>query len=308
MAPALAVLLVALTAARDLLATPASPDANPFLTPSPPDPDDLMPLPAEQVPRASEELMALASGPRPTDDDLMPIAGERELPLVHGGFAAPAAWLALWRGDAWICWDAELPACWQRLELTGLVDLSALRAEFVDRSTLVLGDRSEATWQVVRGDPGPRPVAWSTTPRQSPRTLACGPAGALPIADDGGLRFAARPCPEARDGGDTCVYPGRSLRLHRPQPLRLRLDLELRGLTDWRLHPGLGTTTSGVQLLALLAIGLDPAAWIQQRRERADLHAQARPGLRALPPPRSRGPLVAAEREALRTAVCGAAP
>ncbi|MBK7825779.1 hypothetical protein [Nannocystis sp.] len=301
MAPALASLLVALTAARDLPTTPA---ASSSLTKSPNHSNDPTSLPTESpVPGSSEELMALASGP----DELMPSAAERELPLVHGGFAAPTAWLALWRGDAWICWDAELPTCWQRLELTGIVDLSSLRAEFVDRSTLVLGDRSEATWQVVRGDPGPRPVAWSTTPRQSPRALACGPAGALPIADDGGLRFIARPCPEARDGGDTCVHPGRSLRLHRPQPLRLRLGLELRGLADWRLHPGLGTTTTGVQLLALLAIGLDPAAWIQQRRERADLHAQARPGLRALPPPRSRGPLVAAEREALRTAVCGVA-
>ena len=272
MAPALASLLVALTAARDLLATPTAPDADPFLiTPPPPDPG-------------------------------------RELPLVHGGFTAPTAWLALWRGDAWICWDAELPACWQRLELTGLIDLTSLRAEFVDRSTLVLGDRSEGTWQVTRGDPNPRPAGWSPTPRQSPRTHACSPAGALPIASNGGLHFAARPCPEATDGGGTCVHPGRSLRLGRPQPMRLRLILELRNLSDWRLHPGLGTTTTGIQLLAHLAVGLDPAAWIRQRRERADLHAQARPGLRALPPPRSRGPLLAAEREALRTAICGATP
>ena len=51
------------------------------------------------------------------------LPGEHELPLVHGGFAAPTAWLALWRGDAWVCWDLADHPCWQRLDLAGQVDL-----------------------------------------------------------------------------------------------------------------------------------------------------------------------------------------
>lgn len=235
------------------------------------------------------------------------LPGEHELPLVHGGFAAPTAWLALWRGDAWVCWDLADHPCWQRLDLAGQVDLPALRAEFVDRSTLVLGDRSDTTWLIVRGDPLPRRVAWTNTPRQSPQGHACSPAGPLPIADDSGLRPVDRPCPEARATRDTCAHPGHRLRLRRPHPLRLRLALELQTRRDWRVHPDL-SATSGVQLIAFLAIGLDPAGWILQRRERADLQAQARPGLRALPLPQTRGPLRASERQALRAAICGGAP
>ena len=182
-----------------------------------------------------------------------------------------------------------------------------LRAEFVDRSTLVLGDRSDTTWLIVRGDPLPRRVAWTNTPRQSPQSHACSPAGPLPIADDSGLRPVDRPCPEARATRDTCAHPGHRLRLRRPHPLRLRLALELQTRRDWRVHPDL-SATSGVQLFAFLAIGLDPAGWILQRRERADLQAQARPGLRALPLPQTRGPLRASERQALRAAICGGAP
>jgi hypothetical protein len=234
-------------------------------------------------------------------------ASARELPLVHGGFAAPTAWLALWRGDAWVCWDLATPSCWQRLDLAGQLDVPALRAEFLDRSTLVLGDRSDTTWLIARGDPLPRRVAWTTTPRQSPQSHSCSPAGPLPIADDSELGSVDRPCPEAREHRDTCFHPGHSVHMRKPQPLRLRLGLEVQARSNWRVRPDL-SAGNGIQLVAVVAIGLDPAGWVLQRRERADLQAQARPGLRALPLPQSRGPLLAAERLALRAAMCGGEP
>ena len=240
-------------------------------------------------------LSALASAPHPLDD---------AIPAVHGGFAAPTAWLALWRGEAWICWEPRAD-CWQRLELAGLVDLASLRAEFVDRSALVVGDRSETTWLIVRGDPSPRPAAWTTTPRNSPRVHACGPAGDLPVADPEGLRRAA--CADVPDEDRLCVRPGVRLRLRRASPLRLRVGFAVQ-TREHRQALGVdAATTSGVQVLAIVGVGLDVGAWIQQRRERADLHAQARPGLRALPAPRSRGPLAHAERQALGAAICGGA-
>lgn len=230
--------------------------------------------------------------------------GPDPLPLVHGGFAAPSAWLALWRGEAWVCWEAGVDGCWQRLELAGVVDLATVRAEFVDRSGLILGDRSEITWLIVRGDPQPQTPTWTAIPRQSPRTHDCGPAELLPIADDDALRFVPRPCAEAPGATQLCVHPGRRLRLRPASALHLRVGLELRALDDWRL-PELGLTmATGMQLLATVGVGLDPAAWIGQRRERADLQAQARPAVRALPPPRSSGPLAAAERQALRAVIC----
>ena len=48
----------------------------------------------------------------------------------------------------------------------------------------VIGDRSDTTWLIARGDPLPRRVAWTTTPRQSPQSHSGSPAGPLPIADD----------------------------------------------------------------------------------------------------------------------------
>jgi hypothetical protein len=247
-------------------------------------------------------ILALVRGviPTPPGDSL---------PLVHGGIAAPGAWLALWRGDAWVCWDAPDPRCWQRLDLAGTIDLPTLRAAFVDPSTLVLGDTSDGAWWIVRGDPSPRPAAWATIPREVPQTHACGPSGPLPIADREHLSFLARPCPEAASEQFVCARPPRPLHLRRPGMLRLRLGLELRARERWRDLgvPG-GATTTGLQILAVLQIGLDPLRFGAQRRERADLQAQARPALRALPAPRSRGPLLAAERQALRAAVCGGSP
>jgi hypothetical protein len=238
-------------------------------------------------------LSALASAPHPLDD---------AIPAVHGGFAAPTAWLALWRGEAWICWDPGGER-WQRLELAGVVDLASLRAEFVDRSTLVVGDGGDATWLIARGDPTPRIAAWTTTPRHSPRVHACGPAGDLPVADATGLRRKACVATSAQR---LCVRPGRPLRLRPASPLRVRIGFAVQAGQRWQTQD-LATTNTGVQLLAIVDIGLDVAAWIQQRRERADLQAQARPDLRALPPPRSRGALASAEDQALAAALCGGA-
>ena len=239
-------------------------------------------------------LMSLMHEPLPDRHD--------DLPAVHGGFAAPNAWLALWRGEAWVCWDASASACWQRLELAGVVDLPTLRAEFVDRSTLVVADRTEDVWLIVRPDPTPRPTTVAA-PRYSPRAFGCGAAGVLPVADAGALGFVA--C-DAPPGDALCVRPGRSMPLRPASPLRLRVGLELRALTDWRM-PGQATAVAtGVQLLATIGVGLDPG-WTSHRRERAELQAQARPALRALPAPRSRGPLIAGERQALRAVVCGGA-
>jgi len=226
-----------------------------------------------------------------------------DLPAVYGGFAAPGAWLALWRGDAWVCWDASASGCWQRLELAGVVDLPTLRAEFVDRSALIVADRTEGTWLIVRPDPTPRPTRAATTPRHSPRAFGCGAAGVLPIADADGLGFVA--C-DAPPGDALCVRPGRRMPLRPASPLRLRVGLELRALGDWRMPGQAVSAATGVQLLATIGVGLDPG-WTSQRRERADLQAQARPVLRALPAPRSRGPLITGELEALRVVVCGGA-
>ncbi len=231
----------------------------------------------------------------------VPEPGARDgVQAVDGGSAAPAAWLALWRGEAWVCWDAGTPSYWQRLELAGIVDVATLHAEFVDRSTLVLGDSSTATWLIVRPDPTPRVAAWSTTPRRSPQTFGCGPSGVLPVADDAGLRLVTCDAPVTTQ----CVHPGRPLRLRPVSPLRLRIGLELRALDRW--STGVATSrTTDVQLLATVAVGLDVIGWVSQRRERDDLRAQARPGLRALPTPRSRGPLLATEHRALSAVVCG---
>jgi len=253
--------------------------------------------------RTMQLALILAFVTAPTEVLVTP--PDDSLPLVHGGFAAPGAWLALWRGDAWVCWDAPDPRCWQRLDLAGTIDLPTLRAAFVDPSTLVLGDGSDGAWWIVRGDPGPRSAAWTTIPRESPQTRACGPNGPLPVAGRERLGFVVRPCPEAADERFMCVRPPRPLPLRRPGMLRLRVGLELRARERWRElgAPGAPVTT-GLQLLAVLQVGLDPLRFSAQRRERADLQAQARPILRALPAPRSRGPLRAAERQALRAAVC----
>jgi hypothetical protein len=169
----------------------------------------------------------------------------------------------------------------------------------------VLGDGSDGAWWIVRGDPGPRPAAWTTIPRESPQTRPCGPHGPLPVAGRERLGFLVRPCPEAASEPFVCARPARPLQLRRPGMLRLRIGLELRARERWRDLgiPG-AAATSGLQLLAVVQIGLDPLRFAAQRRERADLQAQARPTLRALPAPRSRGPLRAAERQALRDAVC----
>lgn len=223
-----------------------------------------------------------------------------QLRTIHGGRAAPGAWLALWRGDAWVCWRPG-PGCWQRLELAGVVDVALLRAEFTGLAALVLGDRSETTWRIDQGDPTPRPATGN--PTGSPQVHACGPDGALPIAEDGGgLSLALVPCAEAPAGESVCVSPGRGAAVRPVVPVRVRLGLELRVQDAWSRTTG-PTATTGMAVLATLSLGW--SGGFAHRRERADLQAQARPGLRTLPALRSRGPLAAAEREALAAVLCG---
>ena len=133
-------------------------------------------------------ILAFVTGPAEVTTPRV-LEPDDPLPTVHGGFAAPLAWLALWRGDAWVCWDAPDPRCWQRLDLAGTNDLPTLRAAFVDGG--------DATWWIVRGDPGPRLATWTAIPRETPQPRACGPVGALPSAGREHLGFIARPCPAA---------------------------------------------------------------------------------------------------------------
>lgn len=240
---------------------------------------------------------ALASGSASRASD----ASSEPLALIDGGRAAPGAWLAIWRGEAWVCWRAGA-GCWQRLDLLGVVDVGLLRAEFTGPTSVVLGDGSAATWRIDEGDPLPR--AALANPVASPRPYACGPTGALPVVRAGGLGFAAAPCPETSAGQHLCVARGRGGGVRPVAGLRVRLGLELRREEAWQRTTGAQATT-GFAILAILGLGWDSGS--QLRRERADLQAQARPALRTLPALRSRGPLAAAEREALTSVLCGGA-
>ena len=69
-------------------------------------------------------ILAFVTGPAEVTTPRL-LEPDDPLPTVHGGFAAPLAWLALWRGDAWVCWDA--PGLSLRLVATGAP--AALAAE-----------------------------------------------------------------------------------------------------------------------------------------------------------------------------------
>ena len=287
--------LLAVTFGRDLPA-PAGPGSSP-----PPPPLNFGPTSASPSPRfhgPSAGSASPAAAPRVVAD----ASSSEPLALIDGGRAAPGAWLAVWRGEAWVCWNPG-PGCWQRLDLLGKVDVGLLRAEFTGPTSVVLGDRSEATWRIDRGDPIPRTAL--ANPVGSPRPYACGPIGPLPVVGAGGLGFVAAPCPEAAAGPHLCVARGRGDNVRPVAGLRVRLGLELRREEAWQRTAGAAATT-GFAMLAILGLGWDSGS--QLRRERADLQAQARPAVRTLPALRSRGPLAAAEREALTSVLCGGAP
>ena len=306
-------LLLALLAGRDL---PGGATPKPAPPPAPPARRVPPPL-ASPVHAIGSVPPALAAGPTAAPPPIVEaspasppvvattapadLSSAEQLTLLHGGHAAPDAWLALWRGDAWVCWRPA-PDCWQRLDLLGSVDVGLLRAEFTGPSSLVLGDRSEATWRIDQGDPTPRPA--QANPTAGPRQYACGPAGPLPVVADGHLRFTARPCVATALDAHLCVSRARGGSTRPVAGLRVRVGLELRILEDWQQSDGAAAAT-GFTLLALLGLGWDSG--VQLRRERADLQAQARPGLRTLPALRSRGPLAAAERDALVAVLCGGA-
>ena len=88
-------------------------------------------------------LAALVAEPSPPPRD--------DVPAVDGGLAAPGAWLADWRGEAWVCWEAGAPACWQRLELAGVVA--------VDLQDPVIGRAASTKERYVRDISGTGPVA-----------------------------------------------------------------------------------------------------------------------------------------------------
>ena len=231
--------------------------------------------------------------------------------VLHGGRAAPHAWLAVHRGALWICWDdgarrgALDPDCWRRIELPpGAVDPRELRAVFLDAATALLRGPDERALQIARGDPAAQPAelaAEHVEPRGRPATLACSTIGHVPIFIRGRWAWRDAPCP-AEAG--SCVAPPTLPRLRRPIGVELWFDLELR--TRERRGADAATEASaGAELVAGFGAAFDPAGWFARRLAWQELQVSRRPQLRDLPALRSTGPLAAGERDALAAAVCG---
>lgn len=230
--------------------------------------------------------------------------------VLHGGRAAPRAWLAVDRGALWLCWDdgarrgAPDPDCWQRVELPTAVDPRELRAVFLDAGTALVRDADERTLQITRGDVAAHPAdvaAQDVLPGERPTPLACGPTGHVPIVMQGRWAWRAAPCSA---GAGTCVAAPALPRLRRPIGFALFLAVEAR--TGERSVAELGARTiAGAEIVAAIGGAFDPAGWFGQRLAWQELQAARRPQARALPELRSTGPLAAREREALAAAVCG---
>jgi hypothetical protein len=231
-------------------------------------------------------------------------------PVVHGGQAAPRAWLAALPDALWICWDDRSrrgppdPACWQRVELpAGGPDPRELRAQFLDAGTVVVRG-SDVAAQFVRGDAAAlplEPAALTIEPRARPTALACGPTGHVPIYTRGRWAWIAAACPSP---AGACVAPPPLPPLRRPLALALNLDVEARAGQLREVADG-AQAIAGVTVLASIGVAFDPARQASRRLAWQDLQAARRPRLRELPPARARGPLAAREREVVAAVVCG---
>jgi hypothetical protein len=228
--------------------------------------------------------------------------------LLHGGSAAPRAWLGAVQSALWICWDdgtrrgAPDAACWQRVDLPpGAPDPREARAAFLDAATAVVRGADEATFVLLRGDPSLQPADAAIDPRERLAAIACSPSGHVPIYSRGRWAWAPSPCPLP---AGQCVRGPALTRLRRPSAFDFFVSVELRA----QAHRGVGMATeatTSTSVVASLGVAFDPRRWIGRQLAWHELHAARRPQLRELPPTRSRGPLAGREREALAAIMCG---
>src|SRR5690606_16939477 len=146
--------------------------------------------------------------------------------VLHGGRAAPRAWLASVRASLWICWDDGArrgvpdPDCWQRVDLPPSgADPRELRASFVDATTVVVRGADEHMFQLVRSDPTLQAADLATLgvePRERLAALSCGPGGHVPIYRRGRWAWIPAPCSAP---SRPCVAPPALPALRRPRGL-----------------------------------------------------------------------------------------
>ncbi|MFY0530709.1 hypothetical protein [Nannocystis pusilla] len=117
--------------------------------------------------------------------------------LLHGGSAAPRAWLGAIRSALWVCWDdgsrrgAPDAACWQRVDLPpGAPDPREARAAFLDAATAVVRGADDATFVLTRGDPSLQLADAVIDPRERLAAIACSPNGHVPIYSRGSWAWA----------------------------------------------------------------------------------------------------------------------
>jgi len=228
--------------------------------------------------------------------------------LLHGGKAAPRAWLAAVHSALWICWDdgsgrgAPDDACWQRVDLPpSAPDPREARVAFLDPATAVVRGADDATFLLARGDPSLQAVDASFDPRERLAPFACSPSGHVPIYSRGRWAWAPSPCPLP---AGQCVRGPALAKLRRPIGLDLFFRVELRADARRGVADTTEATTS-TSVVASIGVAFDPARWIGQQIAWHELHVARRPQLRELPPTRSQGPLAAREREAVAAIVCG---
>lgn len=229
---------------------------------------------------------------------------------LHGGRSAPRAWLAAVQSALWVCWDDGAgrdvldPSCWQRVDLPpGAPDPRELRLGFLDAATAVVRGADDDVFLLVRGEPSLQlaDATMAIDPRERLAPIACSPNGHVPIYSRG--RWAWQPSPCALPAGQ-CVAEAALPGLRPPVALALYFSVEVRA--DARRGVTMATeATASAAVIASVGVAFDPARWIGRRLAWLELQSIRRPQLRELPPTRSRGPLAAAERDALATIVCG---
>jgi hypothetical protein len=230
--------------------------------------------------------------------------------LLHGGPAAPRAWLAAVQSTLWVCWDdgARLgepdPGCWQRVDVPPHApDPRELRVGFLDPGTVAMRAADDAVFLLVRGDPTPHPSesAAAIEPGERLAAIACSPSGHVPIYRRGGWAWAPSPC--ALPAGQ-CVATPALPRLRRPANVELFVRLELRTATRLRVTEA-SRTTVRTSVIASVGVAFDPRRWLGRQVAWHELQAARRPRLRKLPATRSQGALAVREREALAAILCG---